>query len=250
MPLKALLFDVDGTLADTEEIHRQAFNGAFARHGYDWDWNPSLYRDLLTVTGGKERLGHFIRTLGLAPARESALLAEVPDLHRTKTALFEHLISNGAVTLRPGVLRILRESSDRGLRLGIATTTTPANVDALLQATVGEDVQFHTIIAGDMVPQKKPAPDAYFEALRRLRLSADEAVAFEDSENGLRAARAAGLPTIVTHCQWTREHSFEGAHLVLPHLGDENHPLQKEEHSSEWPWLTLADIEQSLRQVA
>jgi HAD superfamily hydrolase (TIGR01509 family) len=221
---EALLFDVDGTLADTErDGHRLAFNAAFAEAGLDWEWDVALYGDLLGVTGGKERIRYYLdrwRPDWQGPADLTSFIAE---LHRSKTRHFVALLREGRIPLRPGVLRLLREARAAGVRLGIATTTTPENVTVLLE-TCGEPGLVHwfeVIAAGDVVPSKKPAPDVYLWALDRLGLPAGACIAFEDSDNGVRSARGAGLDAIVvTESAYTAGQDFTGACLVLDRLGD------------------------------
>lgn len=225
--LKALLFDVDGTLADTErDGHRVAFNRAFADAGLDWHWDEPLYGELLAITGGKERIRHYLaqhRPEEDLPADLDGLIA---DLHAAKTRHYTELLATGAIPLRPGVERLLREARGAGLRLGIATTTTPANVTALLESTLGpESVDwFEVIAAGDIVPAKKPAPDIYHYALEKMALAPEEALAFEDSANGVRSAAGARLPTVVTVNDYTRDHDFSGAVTVLDSLGEPGAP--------------------------
>jgi beta-phosphoglucomutase-like phosphatase (HAD superfamily) len=253
MTLRAMLFDVDGTLADTEEGHRQAFNGAFARHGFAWEWDRERYRRLLDVTGGRERITAFIRSLQLDSRREDQCLAEVGALHRTKTALFTHSVSAGEVALRSGVERLIREGLEAGIRLAVVTTTTPANVHALLVSTLGTEAPdwFDTIVAGDLPAAKKPAPDAYLEALRRLSLKPRDCVAFEDSRNGLLAATRAGLRTVVTPNQWTAGQEFGEAWLTLPELGDPEQPLPPDAAAHlRARWLTLEDLDDDRRSAA
>ncbi|WP_198970686.1 HAD-IA family hydrolase [Xylophilus sp. ASV27] len=247
MPLYALIFDVDGTLADTEEAHRVAFNLAFERHGLGWHWNTSEYRELLKVTGGKERIRSYIDALPLAEAERARLRPMVRDIHIDKTRLYSALIRDGGVPLRAGVARLLDEATALGYKLAIASTTTAVNIDALLEATLGSRGldMFAVIACGDQVAQKKPAPDIYQLALRGLDLLPEHAVAFEDSHNGLRAATAAGLCTIVTPNFWTEEHDFAGAALVLPHLGGPELPLPGEpgRQLRNAAWLTCEDVE-------
>ncbi|HJS36810.1 MAG TPA: HAD-IA family hydrolase [Burkholderiales bacterium] len=218
--LEALIFDLDGTLADTEETHRQAFNAAFIELALWWDWSPPLYASLLKVSGGKERLRHYIGTLRVPAAERERLLAIVPALHDTKTRIYTELLVRGQRPFRPGVLALLRAAKGAGLKLAIASTTTSANVDALLQANLGaaREVAFDVVACGDVVPEKKPAPDIYRLALSSLRLPSEACIAFEDSLNGLRAAKAAGLTTVITPSRWTKEEDFSGADLVLPSL--------------------------------
>jgi beta-phosphoglucomutase-like phosphatase (HAD superfamily) len=227
--LQALVFDVDGTLADTErDGHRLAFNRAFADEGLDWPWDVELYGRLLETTGGKERIRHYAAHYlpgYRAPADFDALVAR---LHAAKTRHYTALLAEGRIPLRPGVRRLLEEARAAGLRLAIATTTTPDNVTALLEHSLGPESEswFEVIGAGDMVPAKKPAPDIYIYVLERLGLGPDACLAFEDSGNGLRAARAAGLATVVTVNDYTRTHDFDGAALVLDQLGEPDRPAR------------------------
>jgi HAD superfamily hydrolase (TIGR01509 family) len=246
MSLEALIFDVDGTLADTEGTHRQAFNAAFLRFELPWVWSPQLYCDLLKVSGGKERIESYIDTLQVAPAERARLKQLVPGIHRAKTRLFAELIADGRSPLRPGVGRLLREAHGAGLRLAIASTTSAANVQALIRRHLGGAAfgGFDVIVCGDQVDAKKPAPDIYKLALASLRLPASACVAFEDSANGLAAARAAGLFTVVTPTQWTIGQDFREAHLVLDSLGDPDRPLSPASQARVGaPQLGLAQLE-------
>jgi len=226
--LKALVFDVDGTLSDTErDGHRVAFNRAFIDAGLDWCWDVETYGQLLKVTGGKERIRYFIEDFQAVFDAPVDLDSFIRELHRSKTKHYVSLLQSGAIPLRPGVARLLREARSAGLRLGIATTTTPENVTTLLNATLGpESINwFDVIAAGDVVPGKKPAPDIYHYALGEMGLSAGECVAFEDSQNGLLSSINAGLKTIVTVNGYTRDDCFDGALIVLDQLGEPGAPF-------------------------
>lgn len=225
--LKALIFDLDGTLADTEETHRQAFNAAFIEFELWWDWSPQRYAELLHVSGGKERLVHYVETLGLTPAERARVLEQVPALHRTKTRIYTELLEQGRRPFRPGVAKLLQAAGEAGLKLAIASTTTFANIDALLRANLGQAPQpvFDVIACGDQVRAKKPAPDIYKLVLASLHLPARACIAFEDSLNGLRAAKAAGLVTVVTPSRWNAEDDFTGADRVLASLEEVDVPV-------------------------
>lgn len=215
--LEALIFDVDGTLAETEELHRRAFNTAFAAAGLSWCWSRDDYRALLKTTGGKERIARFAAEQGLDPAQ-----VPVTDLHRAKTAAYVALMAPGEIALRPGIADLITQARAAGLRLAIATTTTPANVEALCRAVFGKPMAavFDVIAAGDEVAAKKPAPDVYLLALARLGVAADRAVALEDSRNGLRSAQAAGLACVVSPGLYTKDEDFSGAARQVAEFSD------------------------------
>ncbi len=219
--LQALIFDVDGTLADTEQDgHRVAFNLAFAAAGLDWHWDAALYGELLAVTGGKERIRFFVERHRPGFALRPDFDALVKSLHATKTAHYVRLVETGQLPLRPGIARLIEEARAAGLRLAIATTTSPENVAVLLSACLSPAALdwFEVIGAGDIVPAKKPAPDIYHWVLERLNLPANACLALEDSENGLRSSRAAGIPTLITENAYTHGQDFAAALAVLPDL--------------------------------
>jgi HAD superfamily hydrolase (TIGR01509 family) len=220
-PLRALVFDVDGTLADTEDAHRAAFNEAFAEAGLDWHWDEPLYTRLLEVSGGKERIAHWWREREPMTDIDAGAFADtVQRIHDLKTAAYERRVREGAVSLRPGVLALVRAAHEAGLALAIATTTSPINIAALLRAALGPDWQylFQVIEDASTAPRKKPDPQVYLQTLARLAIPAAACLAFEDSANGLAAARRAGLATIVTPNAFTRHHDFAGALRLLPDL--------------------------------
>lgn len=225
--LEVLIFDVDGTLADTERHgHLVAFNHAFAAAGLGWDWTEELYGELLSVTGGKERILYYMDRYRPKPPGGSVSNL-VAELHAAKTRHYIRLLEEGGIPLRPGVKRLLGEARDKGLRLAIATTTTPANVTALLEANLpGSASWFEVIGAGDIVPAKKPAPAIYRYVLRELGLGPDSCLALEDSAQGLQSALGAGVPALVTVSGYTADQDFAGALLVLDQLGEPGAPFR------------------------
>jgi HAD superfamily hydrolase (TIGR01509 family) len=219
MELRALIFDVDGTLADTEEMHRRAFNAAFAEHGLTWNWGRRVYGDLLQTAGGKERILEFVNRLNLPATEREKLVGLVPAIHRSKTLHYGRLLASRS-ELRPGIAGLLGEARGAGLKLAVASTTTRSNIDCLVNAACGTDARelFDVIMAGDDVQRKKPAPDIYHYALACLDMPAGACIAFEDSAIGLRAAKEGGLFTVVTPTQWTKRDDFKRADLRLDDL--------------------------------
>lgn len=218
--LKAIIFDVDGTLSETEEVHRHAFNGAFREKGLDWHWSRKLYKKLLDVSGGKERIRQFIDQHHRQYPEIDDLDEFIRDIHLTKTAKYTRMVLDGKASLRPGIRQLIRNTAINGYRLAIATTTSIPNVEALLSAAFGGEgmALFEVICAGDSVPAKKPAPDIYIAALERLKLRADECIAIEDSRNGLLSAVAAGIPTVITPGVYTKDQCFDEAACVIENL--------------------------------
>lgn len=216
--LRALLFDVDGTLAETErDGHRVAFNRAFADHGLPWHWSEPLYGELLQVAGGKERIEHFARGQHPQWLARPAAAAAVAAIHRRKNRIYEELLRGGRIALRKGLRQLLAQAHEAGIELGLVTTTSRGNVEALLQATLdgGTRAALRLCIAGEDVQRKKPDPQCYRLALSALGLPPHEVLAVEDSRNGLRAAKAAGLQTLIVRSFYFAGEDFGGALAVV-----------------------------------
>ncbi|MBI4808542.1 MAG: HAD family hydrolase [Nitrosomonadales bacterium] len=222
MTLKAIIFDVDGTLADTEDAHRIAFNQAFAENGLDWNWDVALYDKLLKVTGGKERIKYYVQDWLPDFRKPDDYEGFVKHLHVVKTGHYTAMLRDGKIPLRPGIRQLINDARQAGLRLAIATTTSPENVSALLEVGLGKDwaSKFATNGCGDIVPQKKPAPDIYNWVLNELKLAPQDCIALEDSNNGLRSSLAAGIKTYITTNPYTCKQDFTGATAVFEDLSD------------------------------
>ncbi len=224
MTLEALIFDVDGTLANTEHYgHLVAFNEAFKELELDWFWDNELYSKLLNVTGGQLRIKYYLKTYR-SDFKCDDIDAFAKKIHGLKSKIYVHLVNTGSIPLRTGVARLFSEARAAGLRLAIATTTTPANVDALITHTLGADALdwFEVIGAGNVVSNLKPAGDIYHYVLKKMNIRPNQAIVFEDSYNGIIAATNAELKTLVTVNEYTKMHKFNGTMVVLNHLGEPN----------------------------
>jgi HAD superfamily hydrolase (TIGR01509 family) len=241
--VQALIFDVDGTLAETEAAHLEAFNSAFVEVGLDWHWDEALYAGLLQVAGGKERLLHYWTIVEPEEAQGCKVKDIVDVVHAIKTRHYTERVNRG-LPLRPGVRRLIEQANAAGMPVAIATTTTPANLDALLRPTLGAGwrERFAAVCDGGTSPVKKPAPDVYLDVLRQLNLRGADCLAVEDSENGLRSALAAGVPTLITPSAFTLEHRFDGALLVLPSLGDPEDPISQHLPGADHRWVDIGAL--------
>jgi HAD superfamily hydrolase (TIGR01509 family) len=236
---QALIFDVDGTLAETErDGHRVAFNQAFAEAGLEWEWSIADYRKLLSIGGGKERIHYYWKTAQSDTPIPDPPEAFIARLHRHKNEHYQALMTAGTIALRPGVKRLITAAREAGVRLAIATTSALPNAMALLETHL-DPAWFEVIAAGDMVPAKKPAPDVYHYVLQHLDLPASACLVVEDSAQGLTAATAAGLTTLITTHDYTHGQYFGAAALVVDHLGEPDKPLKVIQGDAIAPYFTL-----------
>ena len=215
--MDAVIFDVDGTLGDTErDGHRVAFNLAFEELGLAYRWDVETYGKLLEITGGRRRLHAYLEGQGMAQVERDDV---VPRLHTRKTERFQELVADGRIEPRPGATALLDGLEGAGVRLAVATTGSRAWVEPLLERLFGPG-RFSPVVTGDEAPVRKPDPSAYLQALEGLGLTASSVLAVEDSNNGLVAARAAGLACVVVANDYTAEHDFHGAALVVDTFED------------------------------
>ena len=224
--LKALIFDVDGTLAETERLHLMSFNAAFAEADMDWVWDDELYRHLLSIGGSEERVRYFLDSVHAGPRTWSSSGMLAADLRARKDRHFRRLLGSGALSPRPGVSRLITEARAAGLRLGIATSASARSLDALSRHVLPVNDWFDCVVTGDSVSEKKPAPDAYLRVVDCLGVSPAECIAVEDSPAGLESAAAAGIVAIATVSEFTDGEDFSQAAVVLEHLGDPGAPAR------------------------
>jgi HAD superfamily hydrolase (TIGR01509 family) len=253
----ALIFDCDGVLADTERFgHLPAFNQTFAEFGLPVRWSEEEYGEKLKIGGGKERMAslltpEFVREAGL-PADAEGQREMLAAWHARKTAIYTEMVGSGALPGRPGVRRVIGEALDAGWTLAVASTSAEASVRAMLDHVAGEEqaARFAAVLAGDIVPRKKPAPDIYELALEQLGVAPSEALVVEDSRNGLEAATGAGLRCVVTVNGYTAAEDFREAVLVVSSLGDpdgeRSHVLADRCRAGPRDWVTLRDLEACL----
>ncbi|MGI0480027.1 HAD-IA family hydrolase [Geminocystis sp. CENA526] len=229
MTLKALIFDVDGTIAQTErDGHRVAFNLAFESAGLPWRWDVETYGKLLEIGGGKERLKHYITHYKADLPQKQPLDNFIRHLHSEKSRYYAELLASDAIPLRIGIKRLITSARQQGIKLAIASTASVENVRVLLDTSLGEEMAswFEVICAGDMVEKKKPAPDIYLLALKKLGFSSKECLVIEDTNQGLTASYEAGLKTVITINDYSKNQDFDRAVLVLNHLGEPDLPFE------------------------
>ena len=257
MDVRALIFDCDGVLADTERYgHLPAFNAVFREFGLPLEWSEEEYGERLTIAGGKERMAsaltpEVIRAAGL-PDDPAALAEHVAAWHKRKTVIYTEMVAAGRLPPRPGVTRLIAEAQDAGWKLAVASTSAEASVRAILAMAAGTEraARFDAVLAGDVVARKKPAPDVYLLALERLGVDPADAIVVEDSRNGLEAATAAGLRCLVTVNGYTEAEDFSEAALVVSSLGEPGGPqarvLANRSAANPGSFITIGDLEACL----
>jgi HAD superfamily hydrolase (TIGR01509 family) len=249
----ALIFDCDGVLADTERFgHLPAFNATFEEFGLPVRWSEEEYGRLLKIGGGKERMAtlftpDFVARAGL-PTDAEGQASELARWHKRKTEIYTDMVARGLLPARPGITRMIREALDAGWQLAVCSTSAEASVRAILDHVAGrDDAASFLVLAGDVVPSKKPAPDIYELALRRLDIRAEDALVVEDSRNGLVAAVGAGLACVITINDYTQDEDMTEAILVVSSLGDPDGEkttvLANRCDATPGDWITLADLE-------
>ncbi len=223
--LKAIIFDMDGTLADTEEIHRQAFNQVFTESGYSWQWSRQDYITLLNISGGRERIRNFLKHK-LDPEQRKSAAKLARDLHKRKSEIYREKLASH-ICLRPGVERLINEARREKVVLAIATSSSRKNLETLLHNTLGDEALswFRVVVTCDIIEDKKPSPAVYKHVLSRLGIEPDHCIAIEDTHNGNIAALSSGIRTIITTHYFTTDDDFEGASLVVDQLGEPDKPF-------------------------
>ena len=219
--IKAVLFDQDGVIIDTErDGHRVSFNMTFKEFGFSDEWSVDYYHELLQVAGGKERMKHHSLTKGFNPPVPPEEIDElVKNMHKRKTALFVELIESGQLPLRPGIHRFMKEAMEAGLIIGVCTTSNEQAAKAIT-GKILSDIKFDIVLAGDVVSKKKPDPEIYNLALSKIGLKPDECVVVEDSKNGVLAAKAANMHVVVTTNYYTEKEDVSGGDIIVTCLGD------------------------------
>lgn len=226
--IKAVFFDQDGVIIDTErDGHRVSFNMTFKEFGFTDEWSVEYYHELLQIAGGKERMKHHWKTKGFSkPLTEEEIDNLVKEMHKRKTALFVELIETGKLPLRPGIHRFMKELMEAGIKIGVCTTSNEQAAKAITERVLS-DIKFEIVLAGDVVEKKKPDPEIYNLGLAKLGLKTDEAFVVEDSKNGVKAAKAAGLKTIVTTNSYTEKEDVEAGDVIVSCCGDPDGKRQR-----------------------
>jgi len=253
--VKAIIFDCDGVIADTERFgHLPAFNQTFKEFGLPVRWSEEEYGIKLKIGGGKERMAslltdEFVREAHL-PTDAEEQRNMLAAWHKRKTAIFKEIVNSGRLPGRPGIARIVEEAIANELKLAVASTSAEESVRAILEHVVGQEhAAYFEILAGDIVPKKKPAPDIYLLTMERLQTRSEEAIVIEDSRNGLLAAIGAELRCVVTLSSYTGQEDMHEAILVVSNLGDPDNPVHiiaNRGQATPDGFITLSDLEACL----
>lgn len=222
-PLTTIIFDMDGTLANTEEIHRQAFNQAFTEFHLPIRWEPDEYAQLLSISGGRQRIYRYLKSHSINIRKDKRRFSR--EIHKRKSEIYREKLDAGHLVLRRGVLRLIRDAHKYNIRMGIATSSSYNNIITLVHNTLGPRGMdyFDSIVSCDLISEQKPSPAVYQYALAELGTNPENCVAIEDTSNGNRAALAAGIRTVITTHEFTLDNDFTGASLILDDMGEPEH---------------------------
>ncbi len=218
MKCLAIIFDVDGTLVETEDLHRAAFNSTFKKWSLDWYWDKDMYKELLKVSGGKDRLVHYQNLV--KPNRKYLNKQTIIQIHKEKTLAYGQSLTTSELFLRPGVAEFIKQAQTKNIKLAIATATSKTTVDSLIKHIwkVPTEKIFNAVATSDEIIRNKPSPEVYKLVLKKLRIKPKHCIAIEDSLNGLKSAKGADLRTIITPSSYTKNDNFALADIVLPSL--------------------------------
>ncbi len=218
MKCLAIIFDVDGTLVETEDLHRAAFNSTFQKWSLGWYWDKDMYKELLKVSGGKERLVHYQNLV--KSNREYLNKETIIQIHNEKTMAYRQSLTTSELFFRPGVAKLIKQAQTKNIKLAIATATSKTNVDSLIKNIwkVPTEKVFNAVATNDEITKNKPSPEVYKLVLKKLQIEPKHCIAIEDSLNGLKSAKGADLRTIITPSSYTKNDNFALADIVLPSL--------------------------------
>ncbi len=237
---------MDGTLADTEEIHRQAFNSAFDEFNLNCHWDQNLYKSLLAISGGRERIRRYIMENNLTNDKSTSIEVQAARIHARKSEIYRQRLVDGHVGLRTGVSRLLNDAVNNNIVLAIATSSSIDNVHTLLKSALGNDAPgiFKTIVTCEDINEQKPSPAIYKLVLERINIASSHCIAIEDTYNGNKSATTAGINTVITTHMFTLDDQFDGASLVINKLGEPDSPmkvLSGNAHGQNYVTLELLD---------
>lgn len=226
--LRAILIDMEGAIVESEEMHRRAFNAAFREFGMPWHWDYAIYRELLSIAGGLERLKHYITRTAPDILKRPDGFSFLSSMHKAKNIAYDQLVEREGVSPRPGVQRLLAQAYEDGIKMAVVTSATLGTVQTVIRKALGDDARqwFEVIADGGKVPEKKPAPDIYIWAMEEMGVSASGCLSFEDTPRGVKGSRAVGLPSVATVSSYTRDEDFDGALAVISDLGEPDRPFQ------------------------
>ncbi len=228
MLLSAVLFDVDGTIAETEDLHRKSFNESFKEFNLDWFWDEAIYKELINVGDGSERIEYYIKRAWPEMMEYKNLTKYINSIHKVKNEIFEDHILESEISPRPGVARLINELKENNIRMAIVSSNSEANLLTLFKKGLNIDPNstFDLIAHGECTKNKRPSPEIYEWILEKLRLPSQSCIAIEDSLRGLESAKNANIKVLVTPSTFTLDEDFSNAQLVVSNLGEKDFPFK------------------------
>ncbi len=228
MLLSAVLFDVDGTISETEDFHRKSFNEAFKEFNLDWFWDEAIYTELINIGDGKERIEYYIKRAWPEMLEYKNLTKYINSIHKVKNEIFKDFVLDSDIKFRPGVLRLINELKEKNVRIAIVSSTTQEDLFTLFKKGLNMDPNstFDLIAHGGCTENKRPSPEIYEWILEKMRIAPQSCVAIEDSLRGLRSAVNANINVLVTPSIYTKKEDFKEANIVVSSLGEYDEPFK------------------------
>jgi len=209
---KALLFGSIGSIVETSEIQRRSFNKAFKKYGLEWNWTKREYINLLSKSGGKDRISRY--------AKKKKNVVDSAYLRNLKTKIFNNYLKNNQLKLRPGVKNLISLCKKEKIKIAFVSSTSSNNINAILYSLRNSinKRDFSFIGNSKLIKKFKPNPDIYLLALKKLKLKANDCIAIEDTQESLNSARRAKIKCIIFPGKFHSSTKFIGAYKKVYRL--------------------------------